>query len=75
MYTLIIKSWKTHSWHAYVEYLDNTVYNTFPSYLLNIYPEIVKIEEDNISGLAIRYFQMTITFQSEEHYHWFLLKQ
>ena len=75
MYTLLIKSWETHRWQAYVDYLNNQVYVGFERYLLENYPEILTIHEERVDMDTIKYFQLTITFQSEQHYQWFLLKQ
>ena len=67
-YTIKIPHSDTHKWQSFKQW--NMQEQNYREFLISTYPEIVDIRVTWNSPIWSE-----ITFKSEQHYHWFLLKQ
>ena len=65
MYSVEIPCMEYYNWSAYNEW-DPLAICSFESYFMQRYPEVL--------GTNLAYRGRVFTFESIEHYHWFLLK-
>ena len=65
MYSVEIRNTDYYNWSAYNEW-DPLIDGSFERYFMQRYPEVL--------GTNLAYRGRVFTFESIEHYHWFLLK-
>ena len=70
MYSVEIRNTDYYNWSAYDEW-DPLIDGSFQSYFMLTYPEIISCDRRGRFGEPT---YRTFVFESEEHYHWFLLK-
>ena len=68
MYKVVIKSEVYSEWECYQRPWHGVDFNTW---VVDNYPEIVAVEWKD----SVRWSTREFTFESEEMYHWFLLRQ
>jgi len=70
MYSVEIQWLVYRNWPVYSDWCINGVGGSFMLYVRDRYPEILSMGDHIAADGGFRVFE----FESEEHYHWFLLK-
>jgi hypothetical protein len=68
MFSVVIPTNVYEHWDSYIEWRDNSTVATF-------FDWIVTRDCDVLSVKFVEPWNIEFTFESEEHYHWFLLRQ